>query len=213
MYACCAADAEEAVMDLDDWKNVMAAVGSLATVVSLIVGAWWTVRRFFLQQLHRPNIEFAAAINVIAKHNGAWLVELLAVIENKGKVQHRMKNLEFDLNGLTAADQLQGDERWGGQVNFSRPIARGSFLPAQYAFFFIDPGIKAKYSYLARVDANIQILNLHSWFKYEDTRKFGHTAEVTVVLRDRAALNTAAAKPLLTCLDHDTTRDAAPKEP
>jgi hypothetical protein len=198
-------------MDLEGWKNLMAVVGSLATVASLIVGAWWTARRFFLQQLHRPNIEFTADIKIIAKHNGAWLVELLALIENKGKVQHRMKNLEFDLNGLSAADQLQADQRWGGQVDFPRPVGRGSFLPKQHELFFIDPGVKAKYSYSARVDANIEILNLHSWFKYEDAREFGHTAEVTIVLSDQTVLSAAVMTPSLTSAASAATATTSPK--
>jgi len=52
-------------------------------------------------------------------------------------------------------------------------------LPKQAGFFFIDPGVKAKYSYLASVPDRTSFLNLHASFTYMDQKAF-HTAERTI---------------------------------
>ena len=64
----------------------------------------------------------------------------------------------------------------------SHPYREGSFLPEQYKFFFIDPGVKAKYSYIARIPVTARFAILHCWFNYGDKRKLSHTAERTVVV-------------------------------
>jgi hypothetical protein len=176
-------------MTLEEWKTFMDVAQATTTVLSLLIGGIWVYRTYVRQQLHRPNIEFEADIKVIAQQGQWWVVELQALVENKGKVQHRMEDLSFDANGLSLDDDVQPDSRWGGQINFPQRVAKGSFLPAHCGFFFVDPGVKAKYSYLTRVSTDIHILNLHCWFRYPDTilarffrQRFGHSAETTRVL-------------------------------
>jgi hypothetical protein len=135
-----------------------------------------------------PNIEFSADIHVIGEQGGALIVELIADVENKGKAQHRMEEFNFDLNALLPQDPVLVDQRWGGQINFPHEICAGSFLPAHYKFFFIDPGTKAKYSYIARVPLEAAFLILHCRFEYAGRGKTGHTAEKTIKV--------SSAKPL-----------------
>jgi hypothetical protein len=76
-------------------------------------------------------------------------------------------------------------------VDFPVTVAKGSFLPARFKFFFIAPGVKAKYSYVARIPAAARLAILHCWFAYEDGRSYSHTAEKTIAIprkggRDRA---------------------------
>src|SRR5688500_17146592 len=87
-------------------KNLMAALQSLATVVSFIVGGIWVYRRYIRQQEKYPNIEFSADINFIGEQADWWIVELIGVIENKGKAQHKMEEFNFDLNALYSKDQI-----------------------------------------------------------------------------------------------------------
>ena len=169
-------------MNLENWKNLASAVQSFTTALSLIVGGLWVLWSYVLRQERYPNVEFSAALNFVGSQGDWWIVEVIAVVDNKGKVQHRMSELKFDLNALNETDSVCTSEKWGNQVDFPRQIAAGSFLPSRYKFFFIDPGIKAKYSYITRVPKNAHFLLLHCWFKYSDRRKFGHTAEKTVML-------------------------------
>ena len=96
------------------------------------------------------------------------------------EVSTQNHNFEFDLNALFSQEPLGISEKWGGQVNFPHLITNGSFLPKDLRFFFVDPGIKAKYSYITLVPIKSTFLIFHCWFKYYDRRNFAHTAEKSV---------------------------------
>ncbi|VAW67288.1 hypothetical protein MNBD_GAMMA08-645 [hydrothermal vent metagenome] len=166
-------------MSIEDWKNLASAVQSVATILSFIIGGIWVYLKFIRQQEKYPNIEFSADIEFIGEQKDYWLAELIATIDNKGKAQHKMEKFRFDVNGLLSADNIEISDEWGGQVNFPHLIAKGSFLPEKYTHFFIDPGTKAKYSYITRIPKDASYIILHCWFKYMDERSYGHTAEKT----------------------------------
>jgi hypothetical protein len=178
---------------IEEWKNLAAAVQSMATITSFIVGGIWVYRRYIRQQERYPNIEFSADVHFIGVQDGFWVTELIATIENKGKAQHRMEEFGFDLNGIERGRPILLEQRWGNQVDFPVSIATGSFLPTQYKFFFIDPGVTAKYSYLCRVPVTSTFVILHCWFRYGDKRKLSHTAERTVAVPPETAAPTLAA--------------------
>jgi len=167
-------------MSAEEWKNITAGAQSIATIVSFIVAGYWVYRRYVRSEENFPNIEFSADLNFVGTQGAWWIVEVIALIDNKGKVQHRMSEFEFDLNALYLEDPVETSKKWGDQIDFSRRIAAGSFVPAKFSFFFIDPGVKAKYTYVTRVPTQARFLILHCWFNYSDKRKYGHTAEITV---------------------------------
>lgn len=167
-------------MTYEEFMNFAAALQSFATILSFIIGGIWVYTRYIRQRENTPNIESSAELNLIGEQAGWWIVELIATIENKGKVQHKMKEFRFDLNALCSDDQIDTSEKWGGQVNFPHLVAEGSLLPTQSDFFFIDPGIKAKYSYVARVPRDATFLIFHCWFKYYDDPNLSHTAEKSI---------------------------------
>ena len=94
--------------------------------------------------------------------------------------------LAFDLNALRLSDAIVSDQRWGGQINFPVEVCRGSFLPAHFRYFFVDPGTKAKYSFVAAVPENSAFLLLHCYFQYVSRGKTGHTAEKTLRIQGQA---------------------------
>jgi len=44
-------------------------------------------------------------------------------------------------------DPVEERAEFGGQVYFPHKLIDASFLPKHYRYFFIDPGVKARYSY------------------------------------------------------------------
>jgi hypothetical protein len=173
----------------DAWKDRSEIAQASVTVISIVIVGWWTFRRFVWAQEKYPNIEFTADINLVGAHQDAMIVELIAYIENKGKVQHKMTQFQFSLDGLFDQDPVNVEESWGGQVNFPQAIARGSFLPSTMDYFFVDPGTKAKYSWVARVPIETKFLLLHCRFKYLKRHGTAHTAEKSIKIPDRLELN------------------------
>ena len=169
-------------LTIEEINNIAAACESVATVASLVIGGIWVYTKYIRQQERYPNIEFSADVNFIGRQGDFWLVELISTVENKEKSQHRMEDFKFDLNSIKRETEVQTSEKWGNQIDFPVLLAQGSFLPQQYKFFFIDPGVKAKYSYLTRVPTETSFVILHSWFKYSDGREASHAAERTVAV-------------------------------
>jgi hypothetical protein len=167
-------------------RNLAQAAQGGVTALALVVGGIWAYRKFVLRQERYPHIETSADINFIGKHNNFkgqyedhWVIELIAWVENKGTAQHRMSEFYFDLYHLLPDDPLEEKEIYGGQAAFPHLTTKGSFLPKLSEFFFVDRGIKAKYSYTTAVPANASMLIFHWSFKYADGRGYGHTAEIT----------------------------------
>jgi hypothetical protein len=160
-------------------KDIGAFAQSVGTILSFCVVGYWAYRRYVYQEERYPHIEFSVDINFVGLQNDYWIVELIAYIENKGKVQHTMHSFEFDLSSLYSEDPVEITEKYGGQVDFPRSIQTGTFLTYS-KYFFIDPNVKAKYSYVTRVPKQASFLIFHSWFAYSDKRNVGHSAEKTV---------------------------------
>ena len=78
-------------------NDITSAMQSVATVMALCVGAYWTYTRFIKQRENFAFIEFTVDINFIGKQGEFWIVELIADLENKGKVQHRFSDLSLML--------------------------------------------------------------------------------------------------------------------
>jgi hypothetical protein len=165
---------------IEHLKDLGSLIQSLATAIALLVGGLWVYTKFVRAQEKYPNIEFSADINVIGEQGGSLIVELIAYVENKGKAQHRMNEFKFDLNALLPQDPVLADQRWTGQTNFPHEVAVGSFLPARNESFFVDPGTKAKYSYIACVPREVTFLMLHCRFNYSNRGKTMHAAERTI---------------------------------
>ncbi len=163
-----------------NWKDLVTAVQSVVTTVSVIVGGVWVYLKYIRQQEKYPNVEFSADLNLVGKQGDWWVVEIIAIIDNKGKAQHRMNDFAFELDGIYSGDPIETNERWRNQVDFRHSLAKGSFLPTDLEYFFIDPGVKSKYSFVVRVPVKTTFLILHCWFSYTGRKRAAHVAEKTV---------------------------------
>lgn len=172
-----------ALISPDDFEHLASGLQSVATIISFVVAGIWVYQRYIREQEMYPHIESSADINIIDKQGECWIVELIGILDNKGRTQHKIEDFDFDLNAIYEGESVETSHEWGGQVHFPHSIIRGSFLPARSRFFFIDPGVEAKYSFIRKVPSNASFLLFHCWFNYADSRGFSHTAEKTVSMR------------------------------
>lgn len=168
-------------MNLEDFEKI----ATIAQTLFILIGGIWVLRKYILQQERFPNVNFTADIVFIGKQNNDWIVELVAFIENVGKAQLVIFNFDFDLNALYNGDEIEKDDRWGNQINFPHPLEQGFFKPSKTESFFVDPGTKAKYSYITKVSDNAKFLILHTTFAYHGRGRTAHTAEKTVMVPEK----------------------------
>ena len=166
-------------MDLENFNYLAGGLESIATLVALAVGGYWTYNRFVQQREDFAFIQFTVDINVVGEHGMWWIVELVATLENKGKIQHQFKDLSFELDALLHKDDLVRSDQFLGQAYFPHSIASGPWVPRRV--YFIEPGLTNKYSYVARVPKDTEFLMLHGHFTYLN-QAASHRAERTIVL-------------------------------
>ena len=167
-------------------KDLASIVQSLITPLALIAGGIWAYRRYVVEESRFPHIETSAEINFVGIHGDYWIVELRAILNNKGKVQHKIEKFGFDLNALFSDDRVSPSPSWGGQIDFPHEIACGSLLPESFLYFVIGPGVTAKYSFVTRVPKHATHVILHCWFDYCDRRGYSHTMESTARVPEQA---------------------------
>lgn len=165
-----------------NFKDIASIFQSLVTPIGLIVAGVWAYRRYVLEDSRYPHIETSAEIEFIGRQGNFWIVELRAILVNKGKVQHKIEKFGFDLNAIYGGSSVGTSDDWGGQVDFPHKEARGSFLPKSFKYFVIGPSVTAKYSHIAKVPKKASFLILHCWFDYCDDRGFSHSMEKTVAV-------------------------------
>jgi hypothetical protein len=181
-------------MTLSDWKdiagNFQSAVTPPQTVLvagfclAVLVGGLFAYRRYRAKESSYAHIETALEISFLGQQGGFWIVELKAILNNKGGVQRRIHKFRFDLNAIRADDPIDANPR--GQVNFSNEIAKGSFVPRGYSYCVVGPSVTATYCYVARVPQWATFLILHCWFDYNPG--FSHLMKRAVQVPQPAAL-------------------------
>lgn len=177
---------------------------AIITSFAIFIGGIWAFFRFKRQRENNALIDFNVDIVFHSLLNDYWIVELVAYVENKGKVQHKIFMFDFKLESLVKTSKVEiseKNEEARGQVKFD-VIHEGSFMRKKSSvsrkmfyfnsflysviyrntikanYYFIEPGLKNKYSYITSVHKNTDILLLHAWFKYPKA-KHEHIAEVT----------------------------------
>jgi len=151
---------------------------SLVTISAIIIGGIWTYNNFIHQRQNKALIDFTVDVVFHQFQEGYWIVELVGIIENKGKVQNKIYNFNFDLASIDHNQPVNLNPEYGNQVNFPNIISEGSFLPKRSEYFFNEPGLTNKYSFLAKVPKSASVIIMHSWFSYSDG-KHSHSAEIT----------------------------------
>ena len=69
-------------------RNYAQAVQSVATLSAIIIGGVWAYFRFYKQREHSLRPEFTVNVEFIGLQNNKWLIEVIALVENKGLVLH-----------------------------------------------------------------------------------------------------------------------------
>lgn len=168
-------------MTNEELKTLFEIIESAVTTTGIIVAGYWAIFIYGRQRENHPHIQFSADIILHKKIGNWWIAELIACVENKGKVRHKIHDFEFDLYAIRETDDVVSSSEYRGQVNFPLEVAKGSFLRHDFEYYFIEPGVTAKYSYVTRIPANSEAVIFHTWFKYPNSTKM-HVAEKTTCI-------------------------------
>src|ERR1035437_3594773 len=127
-------------MCCDNSPTVIDVIQSILTCLGILAAGAWALYLYLRQRENQPRVEMTADIVFHKKIGNWWIVELVTFIENKGKVQHKLYDLEFDLASINTGDPINIEPRFGNQAHFPHEIAKGSFKRADMEYFFLEPG-------------------------------------------------------------------------
>lgn len=101
-----------------------------------------------------PNTRF------VGRQGGRWIVETLAYLENKG-------------SALGGHDQVRSEQRAVRRANdFPHEAARRPLIPE--GRYFIEPGLKSKYSHVTGVSKEATFILLHGQFHVPESARVAH---------------------------------------
>jgi hypothetical protein len=155
------------------WTEISQAIATI--VVATAVGIW-TIFSVWKRGEFSPRIEFKVDVNFVGIHDDQWLVELVALVDNKGMVRHEIKSFTFTVQAMMRDDKVQqGDCSINCQTLIPHKIGGGSWLPKDWCSTFIEPGINTRYSHVASVPVDTEFVLIHGKFDYENYGS--HTAD------------------------------------
>jgi len=80
---------------------------SLFTILALVLAGAWTVYRFGIAREQYPKLQFELQLNKLGTSRDKVIVELIAVITNKGIARQYLKGFRFNI--LTFDDEMPLD--------------------------------------------------------------------------------------------------------
>jgi len=166
---------------IKDWSEI---IKNILETIAILGAATWTIFRFGIFRERFAKIEFNLDCRYIGSTKDGHIIELLAVIENKGLVRQLIKEWTFDLLLFKESEILDETEASiNYQVKFpEKKISKRPWVPTSWYTTFIDSGTKQVYPYTTSIPHKTQFITLYSRFIYPNTSDF-HSSQKTFDLK------------------------------
>lgn len=175
-------------MDVHYWTSLSEIVKNSFTSAGLLAGGAWAYWKFILKREAYPKIEFDVELLVIGHQDHKTLIEIAAVVANKGSVRHWLYDFQFDLFVLSRDDKiLMGGDKINQQVFFNAAFKDKYWVPG-WEGTFIDSGVSQRYSYIASIPDTTAFVLIKSRFRYPDKESESHVAQRTWSIREKRAV-------------------------
>ena len=189
-------------MDLEEIKTVSEIIQSWCSTAAVLLGGGWVLWRFVLQREAHPKIEFAIELQVLGRVHDEWLINVIAVVTNRGTVRHYLCDFWFNLHPLSMNDQIEiGGSEIDGQVRFGRAARRRDWIAAGRTDFVIDPGVTLRDIHVTTVPLKTAFALVYGHFRYPGSGGTYHSAQQAFALSGPAAPNGKAIRSTASRLD------------
>lgn len=156
--------------------------GKLSSVIVALIGGWWAIEKWRKRDEHFPRINFEVTANFLGIQDGQMVVEVVAILENKGVVPLKIKDFTFKMRGISSEDPLKkGNESVREQLLFTRELAKGPFIPEKWIYSFVYPQVKTNYNYVTSIPMNISFIRVQADFAYILKGETHHAATICKV--------------------------------
>jgi hypothetical protein len=165
-------------MNANDIQPWMTLVKDLMTILAILVGAAWALHKFVQRREARAKIQFDLELSVVGRADGKLIVELVAIVENKGLVRHAVSDFIFKLFYLPKGAPIRdGDKRIKYSILFEPVIKNRPWMKDGTVYTFVDPGVVQRYRYVTHIPGDAAFALLYAEFKYPDAASDFHSAQ------------------------------------
>jgi len=159
-------------------------IKNLLTSIAILIGDGWTFWKFIIQREGRPKIELRVDLRVLGLLHDQYIVEVIAIGENKGLVREYVRDFNFSLFYLSDQHPINdGDEKILNQIQFERRIHKRKWIPADWEYTVFDPGIKQYYTYITHLPGNTKFALVQSRFNYSDKKSDFQSSQKTFAIQ------------------------------
>ena len=167
-------------MNTSDFNNITNAIQNIIAALAILVGGIWALFKFVIYRESFPKVQFDLDLRVLDKIQNRIVVEVVAIVENKGLVRHWLNDFKFDLFVLPNDKALiEGDQNINYQIQFEKIVDGRYWIPPDWKTTFIDPSTLQEYTYVTHIPENSSLALIYATFKYPDEESNFHAAQKT----------------------------------
>lgn len=99
-------------------KDAIESLGNIITFIAVILGGIWAVNQFTIKREFASQVEFTAGIEFIGVHTDYWIIEIIAMVNNKGGSHLKMHEFIFKLRSIENENLEIGEKKVNFQTVF-----------------------------------------------------------------------------------------------
>jgi hypothetical protein len=165
-----------------DWTELFSIIGKITSTALALAGGWWAFEKWRKRDELFPRVAFEVSVNFIGVQDEHIVCELVATLENKGVVPLKIRSFTFVLRGLAKGDRLvQGGPNMRNQLNFLNKLVEGHFVPEDWDYSFVYPGVKTEYNFVTAIPERMSFVRMQGDFTYLPTGETHHAAKILKV--------------------------------
>jgi hypothetical protein len=140
-------------------------LSTIITTLAILLAGIWTLYRFGISRERYPKLQFDLDLRNLGSSGDKNIVELVAVITNKGITRQHIHDFKFNIlvfEGNMPFDL--SDEKIERRLKF-KDHEKGLNWDDPKHTPFVDGGMRREFTYVTALDADVQFVMIYSKFK------------------------------------------------
>ena len=140
---------------------------SLFTILAILLAGLWTIFRFGIAREQYPKLQFDLSLNQLGTSRDKQIVELVAVITNKGIIRQYIRNFKFNIlvfDDTTPFDMT--DTEIEKRLKF-KEFSKGLNWDDPDHSAFVDGGMSRTFSYVTALEKDVRFVMIYSKFYHK----------------------------------------------
>lgn len=170
---------EQCIGNTMDISQFFEFFGKGVAILVALFGLYCAFEKWWKREEHFPRVNFDLNAELIDHKDGKIILNIVATLENKGQVPLKIKEFVCELRGLRDNDLLElGTEKIRNQLNFKQDLGGGVFIPADWNYSFVYPGVKTEYTYVTIIPESTKYLLAKGRFHYLSNGESHHAGRI-----------------------------------